>query len=137
MNFPSLTNKLIRPFDYTSFFFISLKVSRNLYLLGKDIHTPKLSLRRKKIPQRRLTFAEIKEIDQEHPPIQQEDTISEGDFQSAQGASITTEVLPIQVPPITPRVEIVQHTGLTDRNVSYEEYNITKILSMFSSQYSE
>ena len=61
-----------------------------------------------------MTFAEIKDSNQEQPTIQQ-DNISEEDFQSVQGESIPTDILPAQVSPVTPRAEIVQHTGLTDQ----------------------
>ena len=92
----------------------------NKCLFGSN-HIPKLSLHRGEIPQRRLTFAEAKENNQGQPPIQQEDTISEEDFQSAQGESLPTDVLPAQTSPVTPRAEIILHAGLTDRNVSYKE----------------
>ena len=74
-----------------------------------------LSLHQKKIPHRRLTFAKTKGNNQEQPQIQQEDTISEEDFQSAQGEIVPTDALPFQTSPVAPREEIILHTGLTDQ----------------------
>ena len=82
----------------------------------------KLSLNKKKIPQRRLTFGELEESDKTtHQPIQ-EDAISEADFQSVQGGSLATDLLPAQISPITPRTEVIVHTGLTDSGCFQEKY---------------
>ena len=49
------------------------------------------------------------------PLVPIEDTISEEDFQSAQGDSIATDVLPVRNSPVAPRSEIIVHAGLTDQ----------------------
>ena len=77
-----------------------------------------------------MTCAEIKENNQDQPPIQQEDTISEEDPQSARGESLPTDVLPAQISPVAPRTEIILHTGLTDQNVSYKERNSINLTSI-------
>ena len=127
----SLTKISIHPFENAPFFiYYSLNCILQTHVYEVITHIPKLSLRREKIPQRRLTFAETKENNQEHPPIQHEDTISEEDFQSAQGESLPTDVLPAHISPVAPRAEIILHTGLADQNVPYKERNITNLTSI-------
>ena len=73
-----------------------------------------IAKKQKKAPRRRVNFETSEETEITYTHQQTLQAIEEGKFGDCESVQEEVE-LPVQLSPITPRVGVVQHTGLTDQ----------------------